>query len=661
MQAEQPVQSPEVTTSEKSSSQFGFSVLMFSPYVKCVGGVVTVSVLVSLCEYCDYRVIEMKSIRTSRLVNLWTDKSLVLVVIATAVALIGAWQYRWICDDAMINFHIIGNLVHGNGPVFNVGERTEVYSDALWVLTLTIVRMTARFLPLGWSAVLLGLACSAAGFYFAGRASLLLRRNKREIYWPVGLFTLAAIPVMWEFITSGLETGMTFGWIGVSYFFVVRRSMGVGSRSWTAILLGLGLLIRPDLVIFVLWLLATWLLTDDTLQRADTTRNFRMRFRIRYVLIASVLPVGYEIFRMAYFGLLVPNTGLVKSATSLWWSQGFAYLLNLFNPYWLWIPVAILIAVQLHRAYEYKANHRAMLLVLSPVVAGLLSITYYTAIGGDFMHGRLLLPGLFCLLMGASVSVTSWRRAVPVVLVAVWSVVCVSALRWGVAPPGATIGDERTVAMWQSHSVERSKHPITAADYAQSKWYRFGIELRDGAAKLAPGSNRLVLGANPSLFVPLPTELPPIVQGHSGLGSSLIAATRPIGQVGFAAGSRVYIFDELSLANPVSSHFIVHVRSKPGHEKVASMAWYLGRFGQPGDVDQLNRYRSVSYFEEVTASDVVAARAALSCGQLRVYLRGITDPLTPNVMMSNIWHALSNTTMKFDPNPALAQRQLCHG
>ena len=594
---------------------------------------------------------KLKAFLLSRLTNLWTDKSLLLVVLATVVALIGAWQYRWICDDAMINFHIIGNVMNGDGPVFNVGERTEVYSDALWVFALTVIRVIVRFIPLGWSAVLLGLTCSAAGFYFAGRAALLLRRGKSEIHWPVGLFALAVIPVMWEFMTSGLETGMAFGWIGLSYFLLVRRSQGEGSHAWAAIVLGLGFLIRPDLLIFVSCFLVTWFLTDEALRRDRTTLNFRIRFRIRHLLIASLLPAGYEIFRMAYFGLLVPNTGLVKSATSFWWSQGFSYLLNLFNPYWLWIPVAILAAVQLRDAYANRTDHQSMLLVLTPVIAGLLGIVYYTAIGGDFMHGRLLLPGLFCLLMGASVSVTSWRTAAPVVLTAVWCVVCVGTLRWGVHPIGEPIGDERTFALLSG------RHPITAADYAQSTWYKFGLQLREGAAKQAPSTTGLVLGSNPEFFVPLPTELPPIVKGHNGLGQTLIAATRPLGQVGFAAGSRVYLFDQLSLANPVSSHFIVHVRSKPGHEKVASMAWYLGRFGQPRDANQLNRHRG--NFEAVTASDVAAARAALSCGQLKVYLRGITDPLTPSVMMNNMWHALSNTTMAFDPDPVLAQRQLC--
>jgi arabinofuranosyltransferase len=168
-----------------------------------------------------------------------------------------------------------------------------------------------------------------------------------------------------------------------------------------------------------------------------------------------------------------------------------------------------------------------------------------------------------------------------------------------------------------------------------------------------------VLGSNVKLFVALPSQLPPIVGGRDGLGNVLIAATRPIGQVGYAAGQNVYIFDLLSLANPVSSHFTIHERGKPGHEKVASMAWYLARFGAPGDAGQLNRYRRISIFEKVLPADVMAAKDALACGELRTYLRGITAPLTPRLLIGNVLHSFANTTMKFDANPVAARTELC--
>ncbi|CAB4871612.1 unannotated protein [freshwater metagenome] len=575
------------------------------------------------------------------------------LVIVIAISLVGAWQYRWICDDAMINFHIVDNFVHGHGPVFNVGERTEVYSDPLWVAALIVMRIALWFVPLGWSALLLGLGFSALGFYFAGRAIAWQNRGSIPTAWPVGLATLAVIPPVWEFMTSGLEIGMTIAWIGASYYLVVRRHSNVGSPTRAAFLLGLGVLIRPDLLILVLWFLATWFITDQS-WFMSTTQRVR-RFFLAGIFAFS-LPVLYELFRMAYFASLVPNTGLVKSATSLWISQGLSYLLNFFNPYWLWIPVGVLVLLQISRGFAVRDDRRTAFVTLSPLIGGLLLMGYFVVIGGDFMHGRLLIPGLFCLLMNGSLNLaTRWRIAL-LVVIAAWVVVCASLLRWTESPLlYTTIGDERIITL----GLSGVDHPITQNDFASSKWFGYGQQLRIGAEQYAPGRDGLVLGSNPRVFVALPSHLPPIVGGRNGLGNVLIAATRPIGQVGYAAGQRVYIFDELSLANPVSSHFTVHLRGKPGHEKVASMAWYLARFGTPGDAGQLNRYRRISNFEKVLPADVVAARDALACGELRTYLRGITAPLTPRLLVSNVLHSFANTTMKFDANPVVARTELC--
>ena len=35
----------------------------------------------------------------------------------------GAWQRRWIADDGLIVLRTVRNLLAGNGPVFNAGER----------------------------------------------------------------------------------------------------------------------------------------------------------------------------------------------------------------------------------------------------------------------------------------------------------------------------------------------------------------------------------------------------------------------------------------------------------------------------------------------------------------------------------------------------------
>ena len=44
------------------------------------------------------------------------------------------------------------------------------------------------------------------------------------------------------------------------------------------------------------------------------------------------MPVGYQIFRMGYYGLLFPGTALAKDASGAKWSQGFVYLANFNQP-----------------------------------------------------------------------------------------------------------------------------------------------------------------------------------------------------------------------------------------------------------------------------------------------------------------------------------------
>ena len=51
------------------------------------------------------------------------------------------------------------------------------------------------------------------------------------------------------------------------------------------------------------------------------------------------LPVLSEIFRMGYYGIIVPNTALAKDAGGTYWSQGWNYLVDLVAPYWLWVPL----------------------------------------------------------------------------------------------------------------------------------------------------------------------------------------------------------------------------------------------------------------------------------------------------------------------------------
>ena len=54
------------------------------------------------------------------------------VAVTALLFLLGAWQRRWIADDGLIVLRTVRNLLAGNGPVFNAGERVEANTSTVW-------------------------------------------------------------------------------------------------------------------------------------------------------------------------------------------------------------------------------------------------------------------------------------------------------------------------------------------------------------------------------------------------------------------------------------------------------------------------------------------------------------------------------------------------
>ena len=151
-------------------------------------------------------------------------------------------------EDAFIILRIVRHLLDGHGPVFNVGERVEANTSALWVGLLAAAGMVARpftpaSLPLEWIAAASGLLCSALGLWAAtvAAARSVDRGGARGLWLPSGAFVVVALAPFWDFATSGLETGLIFAWLGLSALAVARLSNSSGGsgqsrrgrrRSW---------------------------------------------------------------------------------------------------------------------------------------------------------------------------------------------------------------------------------------------------------------------------------------------------------------------------------------------------------------------------------------------------------------------------------------------
>jgi arabinofuranosyltransferase len=568
-----------------------------------------------------------------------------LILLPTVVVLVGGWRYRWVSDDAYIDFRVVHNILSGYGPVFNPGERVEAYTDPLWVVLLTFFSGLLRFIDVEWWSVLLGLVFTGGGFWLAslGTVNFAEHRTSKPIF-PVGVLCVSCVAGVWMFATSGLETGLIFGWLGLSWWMLVRSFLNENKGILaTALVVSLGFTIRPDMVLFTLSFgIALFVL------RSQEGREDRPRRKLTLLLALTAIPLASELFRIAYYGMLVSNTALAKSASSIWLRQGLTYFTNFTGTYWLWIPFIILTVVTAYRMRTWwRFRFRLeILLIAAPIVGGLLDVVYVTAIGGDFMHARMLLPGFFSIFMICWFEgLPSPRNVLVISGVTIWALLCVLLFRF--VPPGDIsangIANERAYYI----DVSEFTNPITPRDFDRDAWEIEG-EASAAAAPSTRSGNKL-LNWNRSEFyspVPEPALNYPIT---TSLHETYYVGFSNIGLFGLAAGDRVYVFDELSLANPIGAHFIVYKRTRPGHEKIVAPVWLDARFGS----------LSIQLPNGVNQTELVAARKALACQPLSGYLRSITDPLSFSQIVSNFEHAFTWTTMHYSSDPFDAEKQLC--
>jgi arabinofuranosyltransferase len=565
----------------------------------------------------------------------------------------GGWAHRWATDDAYIDFRVVGNLVGGHGPVYNIGERVEVYTDPLWVGVLAVCRELLGPVPLPWCAVVVGLACTVAGVVLGGRAAQRVGAwHGGGVVVPIGLVAVCALDAMWDFSTSGLETGMVFAWEGLSWWLLVRAFERGRGAVLAAFVMGLGVLIRPDLGLVSIAFLAAL----AVVVRSAKWQGPRSWWRGWAVpaLAAVALPVFYELFRMAYFGLLVPNTALAKDAAGSDWSQGWLYLTDLTNPAWLWVPLAaVAVGLVLHWSPLRRAGGTAALVVLAaPVAGGLLSWLYVVRIGGDFMHARMLLPGLFLFGLTLYGRLRGRVELAIITVCALWAASVGAFYRYPPVATGrvaATTDNER--ALWVA--VTANPHPVTRVQDAHDVPASGGVLARAYVKDAPPPGSGRFLVLNRLFF-------PAVSVGKGSIPERVVAPAGSIGTPGVFAGPQVYIFDQDSLANPISSHFSGRQNVWPscltqgstcrGDEKPAALVWMYGRFLPPGGAAPPG----------VDPAKLVDAQAAVTCGPLADYLKSITKPLSAGGLVHNMTHALSFTTMSYSSDPTTARQQLCH-
>ncbi|NUP31759.1 MAG: hypothetical protein HOV66_04970 [Streptomycetaceae bacterium] len=565
-----------------------------------------------------------------------------MVALPAAAILVLGYTHRWISDDGLIFTRTVRQILAGHGPVYNVGERAEASTSTVWQWLLVLVGWVTGA-DIGKTAVYLGLLCTAAGYAIALDATRRLYRPYApgRLMLPLGVLLLIALPPVWDFATSGLETGLSTLWIAGCWWLLIRTLDDRRNRITypLAVLAGLGPMVRPDLAIASVGFLVVLAIA----------RRPRWLAALGHLGAAAAIPVAYEIFRAGYYGVLLPLPAIAKEASGSDWRRGGHYAQDFVTPYVLWLPVLALVALVVAvivlrvRADGLRTTARGdaprtAVFVMPVVVATVMSL-YVVRVGGDFMHARMLIPALFVAVLPVLL-VPSGRLAIPVAAaVTVWAVVCGVSLRVpydGFSSDGI-IADERAFYI----DAMGIAHPVSAADY-MAHYPRFPEAVRIAKTQY---THVLVYAWYDGFYV---TPLRP------GDPAPYATAWLNLGMSGAAVPLDGRSVDILGLAYPLAAHQELTGRGRPGHEKELDIAWLFAAYAPentvlPPGIDPLR---------------VAQAKYALTCGdENRGALKELQDSVQQPMTWSRFWKNLTGswdrTRFRFPNNPQDAMEQVC--
>ncbi len=292
-----------------------------------------------------------------------------------AATLMHTLAYDSLQDDAFISFRYASHWANGLGPIFNPGERVEGYSNFLLVALLAFANGVLGA-DIVTAAVCVGVASTLALVVSVRSWASELADGDPHAGLIAATLVAGASGVA-AYGRSGLETTL-FCLLVVS----ALRSASRDSLFAAGALAGLATLARPDGVISFMAVALT----------ALAVRSQAPTRLLRATAAYGLLVVPWTIWRVAYYGHLIPNQIVAKSGMepSRQLMLGLDYLGR-------WIianaPLVLLLAVTL-AAWVWVRRRSPIERRDVPLLAGLFgALAFPVSTGGDWMPAyRLLVP-----------------------------------------------------------------------------------------------------------------------------------------------------------------------------------------------------------------------------------------------------------------------------
>ena len=281
----------------------------------------------------------------------------------------------WVAEDAFITFRSVDNMLAGYGPVWNIGERVQVYTHPLWYILLVIGNFIVHS-PY-YVALVLNYLCLLGFLYTYAR---LVDKNKPDtpiqalLVIIILLFSRAFV----DYSSSGLENSLLHILIAGYVYFLISQDVSLRHKLlWCSLMFSGLFLTRPDGILLVLP--ASLYLFIRAIREEPKA--------LLYVLVGLLPMILWEVFSIIYYGSFVPNTALAKVNNGIPLkhnlAQSYQYFnFNLRNDPITSIFIVVIIACGMFFSRDYKIR-----LMIVGIILQLLYICY---VGADYMLGRFL-------------------------------------------------------------------------------------------------------------------------------------------------------------------------------------------------------------------------------------------------------------------------------
>ena len=182
-----------------------------------------------------------------------------LYIQATSFEIAGT-RYYILFDDAMISMRYAYNLAHGNGLVWNIGERVQGFTNPLWVFYMAALHeLLPETTQVALAVQITGTLLLAGSLYFVRRIVEHFTGDLLAMLAAVALTAFYA-PLN-SYVFLGMEVS-ALSLVVVAAAWIVLRNGTDRFTPWLYVLLAVGTLLRSDAAVPYIVILAIQLLAQ---------------------------------------------------------------------------------------------------------------------------------------------------------------------------------------------------------------------------------------------------------------------------------------------------------------------------------------------------------------------------------------------------------------